>query len=140
MGTHRSSFYRYARKVLNMIAEDYFQNLAEFRKKELSKLRHLVHSIYPDIIENMDYKLPTYIHNKHTLCAMASQKNYMALYIMPHDLLDHFKEELKGYNLGKSCIRFKELGEDDINLFKNILTYCGQNHSQSRFYGKKPTK
>ena len=49
--------------------------------------------------------MPTYILDGEALCAVASQKSHMALYIMPHDLLKHFSGKLKKFNMGKSCIR-----------------------------------
>lgn len=60
---------------------------------------------------------------------------------MPHDLMNkEFGEELKAYNCGKSCIRFKQLKEDTLPLFERILDYCGKHYPDSEFYGRMNAK
>lgn len=69
-----------------------------------------------------------------------SKPKNMALYIMPYDLLDNFAEELKGFNCGKSCIRFKALDEGEIDILIRILDFVGPNYPKSKFYGKMNPK
>jgi len=64
----------------------------------------------------------------------------MALYIMAYDLLAKFAEKLKPYNMGKSCIRFKQLQPDSLRLFRKVIKYCGDNYSKSSFYGEMNAK
>jgi len=119
-----------------MTALDYIKNLKSGRKKAMTILRRAIFELYPDIEEAMDYKMPTYLYKGQTLCAMASQKNYMALYIMPYDLLDNFAKELEDFDCGKSCIRFKSLDEEKIDILIQILEFVGPNYSESKFFGK----
>lgn len=71
--------------------------------------------LYPDGYLN-DPKVPL------PYASLASQKNYMSLYLMNvygnQDIESWFKKEFekhgKNLNMGKSCVRFKKL--DDINL------------------------
>ena len=119
-----------------MTISNYFENLSEDRKKNIEDVRELIKMTYPDIEETMHYKMPTYVLNDEILCALASQKQYMALYIMPHDLLEDFRDELEKYDCGKSCIRFKKLENEDLELFERILQYTGKNYPKSEFYGK----
>ena len=86
----------------------------------------------------MDYKMPTYDIDGFIHFALASQKHYMALYVMHYDLLDHFAEPLSKYNCGKSCIRFKKLEEDTFSLLREIIIYCYQNAERSTFYKRYP--
>lgn len=119
-----------------MTPDAYFENLDNGRKEILLKIRNIIFDLFPDIEENMDYRMPTYILDGQTLCALASQKNYMALYIMPYDFLGKFEESLKKYNCGASCIRFKKLEEKGFELFKSILDFSGKNYPQSIYYGR----
>ncbi len=53
------------------------------------------------------------------LIALASQKNYVSLYVCAVEggkeyLTEKYKDELGKVSVGKSCIRFKKL--DDLNL------------------------
>jgi len=123
-----------------MSAQDYIKDLDSSRKKALNILRKAIFDLYPDIEETMGYKMPTYLYKGQTLCAMASQKNYMALYIMPYDLLDNFAEELKGFDCGKSCIRFESLERGKIDILIQILEFVGPNYSNSKFFGKMNPK
>lgn len=106
----------------------------------LLQLRDLVRSVLKEYDETMDYSMPTYFHKGQCVCAFASQKQYMALYIMPYDLLSAFSKPLVKYNMGKSCIRFKKMDEEDQQLFEDILNYCKDKYGNSRFYGKMNPK
>ena len=119
-----------------MTANEYMTNVPADRKNALDALRSLILDTFPDVEENMGYNMPTYLHKGETLCSIANQKNYMALYIMPYDLLDEFKDELATFNCGASCIRFKKLKEGDLDLFKRILTYCDANYYKSQYFGR----
>lgn len=117
-----------------MTIVEYFDSIPEERKEDMNSLQNMIFEVLGDCVEDMAYKLPTYSKNGLKICAIASQKNYMALYIMNYDLLDHFKNELVSFNCGKSCIRFKKLNKKNLELFRNILTYIKENISKSEFY------
>ena len=119
-----------------MTANDYMSNVPQGRKEDLVVLRSLIKTIFPEIEETMGYNMPTFMHRGETLCSIANQKNYMALYIMPYDLLEEFKEELSTFNCGASCIRFKKLKEGDLDLFRRILIYCDANYYKSQYFGR----
>lgn len=123
-----------------MTISDYIEKQPENRQKMIQDIRELIKLTYPNIVETMDYKMPTYLLDGETLCALASQKQHMSFYIMPHDLLEGFREELEAYNCGKSCIRFKKLKDEDLELFQRILKFTGENYSKSAFYGKMNAK
>lgn len=119
-----------------MSVDQYLKDIPQERKERLLSLRSLIKASFPEIVETMDYNMPTYVLKGETLCAFASQKNYMALYIMPYDLLNHFKDELAAFNCGASCIRFKKLGTENLDLFGRILKYCASHYPESQFYGR----
>ena len=113
---------------------NYFDSVQENRTQAMQTLRKMILNVFPGALEDMHYKLPTYTYNEFRMCAIASQKNYMALYIMNYDLLAHFTDELAHLNCGKSCIRFKELNQSTLILFEKILVYIRDNVSSSVFY------
>jgi uncharacterized protein YdhG (YjbR/CyaY superfamily) len=54
------------------------------------------------------------------LCALASQKHYMSLY-MDAQLVEQHRAELAGLSVGKSCIRFKKLEDLPLHVIEAIL-------------------
>ena len=113
-------------------ANEYFAQLEDGRRDALLSLRKRIKEIWPTILEDMGSNMPTYHLNGHTLCALASQKHFMALYIMPYDLLNAFKKDLLIYDKGRSCIRFKLLGPATFDLFDRIIKYTGSQLEESQ--------
>ncbi|MCB0771031.1 MAG: DUF1801 domain-containing protein [Flavobacteriales bacterium] len=110
---------------------EYFESLDDDRREPLTRLRKLINDIWPTAMETMSDGMPAYRLDGLAFCAIASQKNFMALYIMPHDLLMPFKKDLLIYDRGRSCIRFKRLEEETFDLFDRILKYTGNQISES---------
>ncbi|MEX1131879.1 MAG: DUF1801 domain-containing protein [Flavobacteriales bacterium] len=115
---------------------DYFAGLAEDRRFALGTIRQMILDIWPSVVEDMSLGMPTYHLDGEAFCAIASQKNFMALYIMPYDLLNAFTLDLRIYDTGKSCIRFKRLEPATLELFDRIIKYTGSQMHTSRFHGK----
>lgn len=116
-------------------ASTYFELLDEDRREPLLVLRKLIKTVWPDVVEDMEREMPTYHLNGHAFCALASQKHFMALYIIPHDLLKAFKKDLMIYNRGLSCIRFKRLDTATLDLFDRIIKYTGSQIAESEVIG-----
>ena len=59
------------------------------------------------------------------IIALASQKNYMSLYVCAVDngeyLVEKYKDELGKVSVGKSCIRFKKLDDLNLKTLKKII-------------------
>ena len=89
---------------------EYLEELPPDRRSALTELRALIHRVAPETAEEMQYGLPAF----GDLCAMASQKNYMSLYVCESDVVKAHLEQLGKVTCGKGCIRFKRL--DDLNL------------------------
>ena len=116
--------------------DEYFEAIPEDRSEQLGILRKMVKRSWPKVKEDLSNGMPTYHLDGHPFMAMASQKNFMAVYIMPYDLLDAFNKDLKAYDHGKSCIRFRSLDDDKLELFDRIIKYTGSQHTDSKFFGK----
>ncbi len=57
--------------------------------------------------------------------ALASQKNYISLYVCALDgkvyLAEKYKKDLGKVSVGKSCIRFKKLEDLNLPILKKVL-------------------
>ena len=57
-------------------------------------------------LEGMAYGIPCYKKSGTIEVAFASQKNYIALYVLKKDVVDAFRAEPAGANIGKGSIRY----------------------------------
>ena len=73
----------------------YFEALTPERREALEAVRALILEAAPDVNETMKYRMPTYEYSDDMLCALASQKHYMSLYMDPPVVQRH-REELEG--------------------------------------------
>ncbi|MBP7409334.1 MAG: DUF1801 domain-containing protein [Flavobacteriales bacterium] len=112
--------------------ELYYGSLPGDRRDALLAIRKLIRRTWPTTSEDMAYGMPTFHLDGLPLFAIASQKHFMALYVMPYDLLDAFKNDLKVYDRGKSCIRFKRLETPTFDLFDRIIKYVGNQQALSK--------
>ena len=100
--------------------DEYLENLVQERRAALTKLRSLVFEVAPDAVETMKYRMPTYEYGNGVLCAFASQKHYVSLY-MDTDIVEKYREALIGLSIGKSCIRFRKLDQLPLDTIKRML-------------------
>ena len=96
---------------------EYLEELPVDRRAALSELRALIRRVAPNTVEAMKYGLPSFGE----LCAMASQKNYMALYVCESDIVKAHFERLGKVSCGKGCIRFKRLADLNLDVVESIL-------------------
>jgi hypothetical protein len=119
--------------------EEYFAMLAEERRSTLVFLDSLIQKTVPDMKPWFTYNMLGYgkfdyvnykkEEIKWPVIAMASQKNYMSLYVCALDgdeyIAEKFAKELYADgvkpNVGKSCIRFKNLDELNLDILKKVL-------------------
>jgi uncharacterized protein YdhG (YjbR/CyaY superfamily) len=100
--------------------DQYLEDLEPERQSALTELRALVLGTVPGAEETIKYRMPTYEYEGEALCAFASQKNYMSLYMEP-DIVERHREELAGLSVGKSCIRFRKLDKLPLDTVRTIL-------------------
>jgi hypothetical protein len=109
-------------------AKEYFDALPEERKKPMKVIDKFIRKVSPTLKPNFLYNMPGYgvfkyqNHKKQILhwpvIALASQKNYMSLYVCALDKGEYIAEKHKNHlgkvSVGRSCIRFKKI--EDLNL------------------------
>lgn len=108
--------------------EEYFDMLPKERREIMEFLHKLIQKIAPELKPLFMYNMPGYgsfkykNHKKEILdwpvIGIASQKNYISIYVCAIDageyIAEKHKAELGKVSVGKSCIRFKKL--EDLNL------------------------
>jgi uncharacterized protein YdhG (YjbR/CyaY superfamily) len=100
-------------------AAEYLDELPDDRRQALTKLRSLIRKAAPKAVEGMGYGMITYTLGE-LLCALGSQKGYMALYACS-DAVDPHRPRLGKLNCGKGCIRFKKLQDLPLDAVTDIL-------------------
>ena len=98
--------------------EDYLEVLPSDRKEIVLKLIGLVKEYFPEITGDMQYDMPTF----NPVCAVASQKHYVSLYIYRIDLVKKYRKELGNLKVGKSCIRFKKMEQLPEPVIRTIFS------------------
>ena len=98
----------------------YIEALSAERRAVLKRLRALVLETVPDVTESMRYRMPTYERADHMVCAFASQKRYVSLYMDTGVVAEH-RAALAPLDVGKSCIRFKHLEDLPLDLVGRML-------------------
>jgi uncharacterized protein YdhG (YjbR/CyaY superfamily) len=108
--------------------KEYFAALPDERREPLELLRKLIQKTAPKLKPNYVYNMPgygsfSYSNSKKEVLdwpvlALASQKNYISLYVCAVEdgeyIAEKYKKELGKVSVGKSCIRFKKI--EDLNL------------------------
>jgi uncharacterized protein YdhG (YjbR/CyaY superfamily) len=89
-------------------------------RDDLTRLRTFLRDQLPDAVEDLKYGMPTYSQGGDVVVAMASQKNYLSLY-MDVELVEEHKSELGNLDCGKSCIRFKRVDDLPLDVIATIL-------------------
>jgi uncharacterized protein YdhG (YjbR/CyaY superfamily) len=124
---------------------EYISSLPEDRKKSIQEIRKVILKNLPKGFEEtinygmLSYVVPHTIYPKGYHCdpklplpfiSLASQKNFIAFYHMgiyaDKELLKWFTEEYKKHttaklDMGKSCIRFKNLSAIPIDLIGKLI-------------------
>ena len=118
--------------------EEYIDGIDEPRKSQIKILdqfiRKTVPSLKPYIIAGMigygsyHYKYASGREGDWCVIALANQKNYISLYACAVKdgkyVAEGHKKELPKASIGKSCIRFKNIDQIDLEVIKKILLEC----------------
>jgi uncharacterized protein YdhG (YjbR/CyaY superfamily) len=116
--------------------EEYINGLAEPRQSEMRALHELIRRTVPELEPTMDFGMPGYgkYHYKYPtgregdwmLVGLASNKNYISLYVTATTddgryLAESRQDQLPKASIGKSCIRFKRLSDVDQDVLAGLL-------------------
>lgn len=125
----------FTKKTTAKTAEEYIELLDEPRKSQLKELHELIRKTVPKLKPAIALGMIMYgkFHYKYKsgregdwyVIALASQKNYISLYVCATDgkkyVAEKYKKQLPKADIGRSCIRFKKIEDIDLPLIKKIL-------------------
>ncbi len=100
---------------------DYLDEVPASRRTVLAALRKLCLETLAGYEEVMAYGMPSYRKNGTVEVAFASQKNYLALYVLKKAVVDAFRPELPQASIGKGCIRFSTPEKMNLAVIKKLL-------------------
>ena len=121
--------------------EAYLAQLPEERRMILEKLDQLIRKFAPKLKPVFSYNMQGYGAFKYTnykkevidwpTIAIASQKNYVSLYICAVEgneyIAEKYKADLGKVSVGKSCIRFKKLEDVNLDMLNKVIRLAAQN-------------
>jgi uncharacterized protein YdhG (YjbR/CyaY superfamily) len=101
---------------------DYIEAVADDRRASLRQMRADCLELLTGFEESMTYGMPCYRRAGGQIeVSFASQKQYLALYIMRSDVLDAHRARLPGLSIGKGCIRFRRPDQIDREVIRSML-------------------
>lgn len=108
----------------------YLQEVPEDRQAVLAALRQLCLELLPNHQESMQYGMPCYQKDSVVEVTFASQKNYIALYILKQEVMNAHKNRLVGISLGKGCIRYSKPAKIDFTVVRDLLVDTAQSENE----------
>jgi uncharacterized protein YdhG (YjbR/CyaY superfamily) len=101
--------------------DDYISKLPDDRAAIFTTLRQMIQP-HLDSDEMLEYGMPSF-HNaaKTGGFSIASQKNYISLYVMNVALLEEYRDHFKHLKPGKSCINFKRLDQLPLDILQEMI-------------------
>lgn len=102
---------------------EYLLEVPAERKAVLKKLRALCRKHLKGFEESMEYGMPNYRRDGVAEVGFASQKHFIALYILRTDVMNAHADQLKGAGIshGKGCIRYSKPERIDLNVVESLL-------------------
>jgi hypothetical protein len=117
--------------------DEYIDRLDEPRRSDIRELHELIRREAPQLEPHLASGMLAYgrYHYKGKSkgtegewfhIGLASNKNYISLYVMAADkdgyLAESYKDKLPKANIGRSCVRFKRLSDLDPNALNALIT------------------
>jgi hypothetical protein len=104
----------------------YLESLPAERRTEVDKVWRVVRKNMPEgYIEDIGPKFISFKADADWYVALASQKNYISLYLMPVYVFPELKTKLddavKNLKCGKSCINFKKAEDLPLDIVGEII-------------------
>jgi uncharacterized protein YdhG (YjbR/CyaY superfamily) len=99
----------------------YIDEVPSERRSAIVTLRNACRENLIGYEECIEYGMPCYKRNGVPEISFASQKNYIAFYVMKKDVLDHFRDALSASSIGKGCVRFAKPGQMNFEVIRQLL-------------------
>jgi hypothetical protein len=114
---------------------EYLAQIDEPRRSEVKALHQMITKAVPKLKPGMvagmigygsyHYKYASGREGDWPIVALASQKNYISVYVCAAEggqyVAERRKAELPKASIGKSCIRFKRIADVDLKTLENVV-------------------
>ncbi|MBP9773092.1 MAG: DUF1801 domain-containing protein [Candidatus Peribacteraceae bacterium] len=121
--------------------QEYLDALPAERREPMEFLHELIQKTSPKLKAHFAYNMlgygsfPYKNYKKEQIewpvIALASQKNYISLYVCAVEngnyIAEMHKKELGKVSVGKSCIRFKKLSDVNLDVLKKVIQAAAKN-------------
>ncbi len=115
--------------------KEYFDQLSPERKEPMEFMHKFIQEAVPSLKSYFSYNMPGYgsfkykNYKKETIdwpvISLASQKNYISLYVCAVEngeyVAEKYKDTLGKVSVGKSCIRFKKITDLKLDSLEKVL-------------------
>lgn len=101
----------------------YLAEVPPERRATMARLRSLCRQHLAGYEECMEYGMPVYKRDGVPEVSFASQKQYIALYILKKEVLDQFRGALGAASIGKGCVRFTRPEKIDFEVVERLLRH-----------------
>ena len=123
--------------------EEYIAALPEPRRHDVEQIHAFIQKtlppLKPHILSGMigygtyHYRYASGKEGDWSLIALASQKNYISLYVCSIEdgtyIAETYTDKLPNASIGKSCIRFKSVDDIDFTILAEIIKKAQKNGS-----------
>lgn len=117
---------------------EYIARVEEKRRPDIQRLHELVREVAPELEPTMEFGMLGYgtMHYRSASgregdwakIGIANNKQYISLYCCAADsrgyVAERYRERLPKANIGKSCVRFKRLGDLDESVLRELIRDC----------------
>lgn len=103
--------------------KDYIHSIPGHRLERYMSIHDLILKLYPDVIIDMSYKMPTFKHGDGWV-ALANQKNYISLYTCGASHLESYKQRHPQQKTGKGCINFRVRDEIHYRDLEEVIKHA----------------
>jgi uncharacterized protein YdhG (YjbR/CyaY superfamily) len=101
--------------------DEYLKEVPPNRFEAIRSVRALCQEVLGGYEESMTYGMPCYSKNGNVEVAFNSQKQYISIYCLKAEVVDEYRDQLLGANIGKSCIRYTNPAKIDFDLIRSLL-------------------
>jgi uncharacterized protein YdhG (YjbR/CyaY superfamily) len=101
--------------------DEYLNALDDEKRSALEALRETVKSAAPTAEEGFAYGVPGFRYKGNVLVTFAAFKGHCGFYPMSPDVIEAFKDELKGYGTAQGTIRFQPADPLPAALVRKIV-------------------
>jgi len=120
--------------------KEYFDMLPKERREPMEFLHQLIQKTAPELKSIFATNMPGYGSFKcknykkeiidWPVISLASQKNYMSLYVCGTEnggyIAEKYKDELGKVSVGKSCISFKKLEDLNLKTLEKVISLAAK--------------